>query len=123
MTGVPFRSTIGPAARMYPSRSNAIPGRSATKAPATNGRPPRTPRPLEDRQPRRVVEQVPEAGIHVDGRNEAGIGGAEAVRGEAIPVDFARGGERQEDRRDAGDLAAGRSIAIGSMAGGVMPPV
>ena len=37
---------------------------------------------------------------------QLGIGGANAVVREAPPVDVARFGERQEDRGDAGDLAA-----------------
>ncbi len=53
-----------------------------------------------------VVEQMDVAGVHVDGRRQAGVGSAHDVSGERGPIDGPVGGERQQYGGDAFDLAS-----------------
>ncbi len=61
---------------------------------------------LEDGLPRRVIEQVDVAGVHVYRRDQTGVRGPAHVRPERGPIHVAVGGEREQDRRNTGDLSS-----------------
>ena len=92
-------------------QGECVPGRGGHQCPGGEQQPgDGIPRAAEHLQTSLLINEIAVAGIHVDGGDQPGCGGAGHVSAETVPINGAVGAEGQERSGVAGDFAAGDEV-------------